>query len=236
MGSPDVHETAFFRGSKQIGDRASSQLKNLFERFAASAGFADAVREMRTKLEASEPKMSFKSSPGGTYDIDFITSYLMVKYGVPSRLGSLRDRLWRCVDAGRLDKSDAGKLDHAAELLRTAEHISRLVVGRPGNGCLRPSTVLQLPSRWPEKFCVESFRMGSKVSWGKLLNLCGRFLTGYLSRVVAVTSQPSCHSERSEESALSFNLKTQFSERSPSSSAECRRGPGRDGGCAGSAR
>jgi glutamate-ammonia-ligase adenylyltransferase len=122
----------FFVGSKQIGDRASSQLKNLFERFAASAGFADAVREMRTKLEASEPKMSFKSSPGGTYDIDFITSYLMVKYGVPSRLGSLRDRLWRCVDAGRLDKSDAGKLDHAAELLRTAEHISRLVVGRPG--------------------------------------------------------------------------------------------------------
>ena len=111
----------FFVGSKQIGDRASSQLKNLFERFAASAGFADAVREMRTKLEASEPKMSFKSSPGGTYDIDFITSYLMVKYGVPSRLGSLRDRLWRCVDAGRLDKSDAGKLDHAAELLRTAE-------------------------------------------------------------------------------------------------------------------
>ena len=56
----------------------------------------------------------------------------MVKHGVPSRLGSLRDRLWRCVAAGWLDKSDAGKLDHAAELLRTAEHISRLVVGRPG--------------------------------------------------------------------------------------------------------
>jgi glutamate-ammonia-ligase adenylyltransferase len=122
----------FFVGSKKLGDRASFQLKNLFERFAADAGFADAVREMRTKLETSESKMSFKSSPGGTYDIDFITNYLMVKHGVPSRLGSLRDRLWRCVDAGWLDKGDAGKLDHAAELLRTAEHTSRLVVGRPG--------------------------------------------------------------------------------------------------------
>ena len=31
---------------------------------------------------------------------------------------------------GRLDKSDAGVLDHAAELLRTVEHVARLVVGR----------------------------------------------------------------------------------------------------------
>jgi hypothetical protein len=29
-----------------------------------------------------------------------------------------------------LDKSDAGVLDHAAELLRTVEHVARLVVGR----------------------------------------------------------------------------------------------------------
>jgi glutamine synthetase adenylyltransferase len=56
----------------------------------------------------------------------------MVKHGVASKQGSLRDRLWRCVSAGRLDKSDAAALDHAAELLRTAEHVSRLVVGRPG--------------------------------------------------------------------------------------------------------
>ncbi len=34
--------------------------------------------------------------------------------------------------AGLLDKSDAAVLDHAAELLRTVEHVSRLVVGRAG--------------------------------------------------------------------------------------------------------
>jgi hypothetical protein len=31
-----------------------------------------------------------------------------------------------------LDKSDAGVLDHAAELVRTVEHVARLVVGRAG--------------------------------------------------------------------------------------------------------
>jgi glutamate-ammonia-ligase adenylyltransferase len=122
----------FFAGSKALGARATAQLKNLFERFAADAGFGEAVREMRTKLEAAEPRRNFKSSPGGTYDIDFITSYLMVKHGVASKQGSLRDRLWRCVAAGRLEKGDAATLDHAAELLRTTEHVSRLVVGRPG--------------------------------------------------------------------------------------------------------
>ena len=103
----------------------------MFERFAADAGFALAVREMRTKLEAAEaPEKSFKYSPGAIYDIDFITSFLLVKHGVADKRGSLRDRLWRCVGCGVLDKSDAGVLDHAAELLRTVEHVARLVVGR----------------------------------------------------------------------------------------------------------
>ena len=88
---------------------------------------------MRAKLEAAEaPGKSFKSSPGAIYDIDFITSFLLVKHGVADKRGSLRDRLWRCVRSGVLDKSDAGLLDHAAELVRTVEHVTRLVVGRAG--------------------------------------------------------------------------------------------------------
>jgi glutamate-ammonia-ligase adenylyltransferase len=122
----------FFAGSKIVGERAIAQLKTLFERFASDDGFAAAVREMRTKLETAEPGKSFKFSPGGAYDIDFITSFLLVKHGVAQKPGSLRDRLWRCVSIGRLEKVDAAVLDHAAELLRTAEHVSRLVVGRPG--------------------------------------------------------------------------------------------------------
>jgi len=86
---------------------------------------------MRTKLEGAEsPGKSFKYSPGAIYDIDFITSFLLVKHVVVDKRGSLRDRLWRSVSCGVLDKSDAGVLNHAAELLRTVEHVARLVVGR----------------------------------------------------------------------------------------------------------
>ncbi|MGA9811803.1 MAG: hypothetical protein WBQ64_03440 [Terriglobales bacterium] len=123
----------FLAGSQAQGERAIATLKILFARFAADPGFAHAVREMRTKLESAEaPGKSFKASPGGIYDIDFITSFLLVKHGVADKRGSLRDRLWRCVDSGVLDKSDAGRLDHAAELVRTVEHVARLVVGRAG--------------------------------------------------------------------------------------------------------
>ena len=96
----------FLAGSQTQGERAKAMLETLFERFAADPGFSRAVREMRTKLETAEaPGKSFKSSPGGIYDIDFITSYLLVKHGVADKRGSLRDRLWRCVDSGVLDKS-----------------------------------------------------------------------------------------------------------------------------------
>jgi glutamate-ammonia-ligase adenylyltransferase len=121
----------FLAGSQTLGDQATGTLNTLFERFATDPSFAQSVREMRTKLEGAEsPEKSFKYSPGGIYDIDFITSYLLVKHAVADKRGSLRDRLWRCVSCGVLDKTDAGVLDHAAELLRTVEHVARLVVGR----------------------------------------------------------------------------------------------------------
>jgi [glutamine synthetase] adenylyltransferase / [glutamine synthetase]-adenylyl-L-tyrosine phosphorylase len=123
----------FLAGSETLGERAAGTLKTLFARFAADAGFAYAVREMRTKLEDAESQgKSFKYSPGAIYDIDFITSFLLVKHDVVNKRGSLRGRLWRCVEVGLLDKSDAAMLDHAAELLRTVEHVTRLVVGRAG--------------------------------------------------------------------------------------------------------
>ena len=123
----------FLAGSETLGERALGMLKTLFGRFAADAGFAMAVREMRTKLEAAEaPGKSFKYSPGAIYDIDFITSFLLVQHEIANKQGTLRDWLWRCVDFGVLGKGDAAVLDHAAELLRTVEHIARLVVGRAG--------------------------------------------------------------------------------------------------------
>jgi glutamate-ammonia-ligase adenylyltransferase len=121
----------FLAGSQALGAHALGALSTLFERFATDPAFTPAVREMRAKLEAAESaEKSFKYSAGAIYDIDFIASFLLVKHGVADKQGSLRDRLWRCVSCGVLDKSDAGVLDHAAELLRTVEHVARMVVGR----------------------------------------------------------------------------------------------------------
>ena len=118
----------FLVGSRRVGDRATDAVKRLFQRFAADSNFLPAVREMRARLETGEK--NFKTSPGGAYDIDFIASYLLIKHGLRETSGSLRDRLWRCAEAGILSKTDAGRLDHAAELLRTVEHVVRLVAGR----------------------------------------------------------------------------------------------------------
>jgi glutamine synthetase adenylyltransferase len=86
---------------------------------------------MRQRLEdASAPDKSIRTSPGAIYDADFLSSFLLVKHGVRPKLGTLRDRLWRCSAAGILDKKDAALLDHVAELCRTVEHVLRLVVGR----------------------------------------------------------------------------------------------------------
>jgi [glutamine synthetase] adenylyltransferase / [glutamine synthetase]-adenylyl-L-tyrosine phosphorylase len=120
----------FIAGSRDLGEATIAKTKSLFERFSADPGFLDAVREMRTRLEPEEQDYSFKTSRGGIYDIDFISGYLLVKHGIREKGGTLRDRLWRCAGTGVLERTDAATLDHAAELLRTVDHIARLVVGR----------------------------------------------------------------------------------------------------------
>jgi glutamate-ammonia-ligase adenylyltransferase len=118
-------------GDAELGRRACSAAEILFARFAGDPNFAAAVRQMRQRLEdASAPDKSIRTSPGAIYDADFLSSFLLVKHGVRPKLGTLRDRLWRCSAAGILDKKDAALLDHAAELCRTVEHVLRLVVGR----------------------------------------------------------------------------------------------------------
>jgi [glutamine synthetase] adenylyltransferase / [glutamine synthetase]-adenylyl-L-tyrosine phosphorylase len=121
----------FLAGSQSLGTRAAATSRDLFQRFAGDSSFRRAARDMRAKLDAADAsERSFKTSPGGVYDIDFITAYLFVHHGLSDTTGSMRDRLWRCVDAGLLNKADAAALDHAAELLRTVEHVVRLVAGR----------------------------------------------------------------------------------------------------------
>jgi glutamine synthetase adenylyltransferase len=118
-------------GSQDLGDQVMRLADTLYQRYAKDSDFLGAVHVMRAKLETTNgSERSFKTSPGGTYDIDFLTGYLLIKNEIRNKQGSLRDRVWKCAAAGFLKNSDAARLDHAAELLRTVEHVVRLSVGR----------------------------------------------------------------------------------------------------------
>jgi glutamate-ammonia-ligase adenylyltransferase len=118
-------------GSAELGSLVMNAAESLFNRFAVHDNFAAAVREMRQRLQdASAPEKSIRTSAGALYDVDFLSSFLLVRHSIRPKSGTLRDRLWRCSAAAKLDKRDAAVLDHAAELGRTVEHILRLVVGR----------------------------------------------------------------------------------------------------------
>jgi glutamate-ammonia-ligase adenylyltransferase len=121
----------FVAGSERLAQRAAAEVEQGSARFAGDPAFPAAVREMRGKLEkaeSSEPG-SFKTGPGGFYDIDFVASYLMVRHHV--RLaGNIRERLHGLAAQGLVSDNDCATLDSAAELLRTLEHVVRLVTGR----------------------------------------------------------------------------------------------------------
>lgn len=85
--------------------------------------------------------------------------------------GNLRERLWRCAACGLLDKTDAVALDHAAELLRTVEHVVRLVVGRARKWLPATEHALQVTERlcgrilgraFPEGLDAELLRSGEQ--------------------------------------------------------------------------
>ena len=121
----------FLVGAREVGERAVAAGNSLFQRFALEDSFLSSLQTMRAKLEATDSSGgSFKTSAGAIYDIDFLTGHLLVKHSLKDKQGTLRDRLWRCATSNLIDKSDAAALDHAAELLRTVEHVVRLVVGR----------------------------------------------------------------------------------------------------------
>jgi len=121
----------FIAGDPDLARRVEGTVETLFRRFAGDSNFAEEVCKMRRRLElASAPERSIRSAPGALYDGDFLSGFLLVSRSLRPKAGTLRDRLWRSVAEGELEKHDAASLDHAAELCRTVEHVMRLVVGR----------------------------------------------------------------------------------------------------------
>lgn len=160
----------YVAGKKELAVRAAQASGRLFERLAAGAGLLPALRDMRRKLEeAHESERNFKTMPGANYDIDFITGYLLVKHGVREKSGTLRDRLWRCAAAGLLEKRDTAQLDHSVELLRTAEHAVRLVVGRGARWLPAGEHAMQVVTDLTALILGRPFKNGLE---GELLETC----------------------------------------------------------------
>ncbi|MGH9580459.1 MAG: hypothetical protein ACRD2R_05650, partial [Terriglobales bacterium] len=118
-------------GCRELAERARAAVNEGLPRFASDAGFAEAVREMRARLEKSENgEFNFKTVAGGFYDIDFIVSYLVVRRGAPEVRGTIGEKLHALAARGWMSDNDCATLDSSAELLRTLEHVLRLVTGR----------------------------------------------------------------------------------------------------------
>jgi [glutamine synthetase] adenylyltransferase / [glutamine synthetase]-adenylyl-L-tyrosine phosphorylase len=151
----------FVVGSRKLARKTIETARQLFRRFAADSDFASQIGEMRQKLEASDaPEKSFKTSPGGTYDLDFLTGYLLIKNDVPENCGTLRDRIWRCHATGGLGKADAAVLDHGAELLRTVEHVVRLVIARAHKWLPGTEHAQQVTEKLTARFLGREFPKG----------------------------------------------------------------------------
>ncbi|HKD80307.1 MAG TPA: hypothetical protein VKH81_11485 [Candidatus Angelobacter sp.] len=120
----------FVAGRKDI---AAALLPIVWRQIVAAAprpGFSSAILEMRARLEKSNRYSgSFKLAAGGFYDIDFISSYLMLRQANPVH-GSTQEKVDRLYDAGQLAKPLVEKLRHATLLYRATDHAIRLVTGR----------------------------------------------------------------------------------------------------------
>jgi glutamate-ammonia-ligase adenylyltransferase len=138
----------FVCGTSQVAQEVFRAAERAFRRFRLDPDFAASLREIRSRLDQIDPEHNWKSSPGGVYDIDFLTGYLLLKGDLPKKDGSLRDRLWRLAAAGLLTNAEAGDLDHAAEFFRTAEHVSSLVAGRAQKWLPNAEPALAATQRW----------------------------------------------------------------------------------------
>jgi glutamine synthetase adenylyltransferase len=154
-----------------------------------------------------------------------MTSFLLVKHSVADKRGNLRDRLWRCAASGILDKSTASVLDHAAELLRTVEHVTRLVAGRSSKWLPATEHGRKVAERLTGQILECEFPEGLESELDRTLGNVRAIYERVLGDVsVAGVAAP----DHTGHTGLTSTTPVSFC-------AGCRQGPGRDGGSAGSA-
>jgi len=117
-------------GADGLDTHVGEALSGLRQRYAASADFVPKLRAMRKRLEDSAKVESFKTGPGGLYDLDFLLGLLEARARLSPAGRQMCERLCALTDHGNLSVEQGRVLLHAAELFRSTDHAIRIVVGR----------------------------------------------------------------------------------------------------------
>jgi glutamine synthetase adenylyltransferase len=122
---------SFVAGDSLISARVLTSVWHQIIKLAARPGFSTAVRQMRERLERTNRyPHSFKQARGGFYDIDFLTSYLMLREASLTD-GNTLNRLRHVNSIGAPQETEFVELERATLLYRTVDHVIRLVTGKP---------------------------------------------------------------------------------------------------------
>ena len=104
---------------------------------------------MRKRLENERPEgpNGFKTSPGGYFDIDYITAFVTIVAGITTHEPTdIVSQIERLEAAGALDSSGATTLRSAAIFYRSLDHAIRLVLGHPMNQLPEPAQLSRVNS------------------------------------------------------------------------------------------
>jgi [glutamine synthetase] adenylyltransferase / [glutamine synthetase]-adenylyl-L-tyrosine phosphorylase len=147
-------------GNCELGANTLTGLRNvLLRRFSpAHGGNVDELRQqllhMRKRLEEERPEgpTGFKTSPGGYFDVDYITAFVTLQSGITDyKASDILSQLGKLESAGALDSASAATLKEAALFYRCLDHAIRLVLGRAMNHLPEPaqiSRVVALLRQW----------------------------------------------------------------------------------------
>jgi glutamate-ammonia-ligase adenylyltransferase len=131
-------------GDERLASAAVERLAGLKERFAGARELVPELLAMRQRIADSDRAESFKTGPGGLYDLDFILGMLEVRAGLPAAGRQMPERLAALRERGMLTEARAASLLNSAALFRRVEHAIRVVEGRarkwvPESDALRQS-------------------------------------------------------------------------------------------------
>src|SRR5208283_4169246 len=104
-------------GEQDVAKRALEAVRRGIVEVAARPDFEPELNEVRTRLERSDSAPTFKTGPGGTYDLDYLAGTLQAHHQL-WLAGNLRDRLQLLRDHDLLERADYQRLADAALLWR----------------------------------------------------------------------------------------------------------------------